>query len=52
VTFKPLQSEAGGIRVVLTENDLEIDLSDHAIADMLLQHLQPRFRALMQGIIR
>ncbi len=52
VTFKPLQSEAGGIRVVLTENDLEIDLSDHAIADMVLQHLQPRFRALMQGIIR
>jgi V/A-type H+-transporting ATPase subunit E len=52
VTFKPLEKGALGIRVVLTEKDIEVDMSDKAIADMLLEHLQPRFRALMEGIIR
>ena len=52
VTFKPLEKAGRGIRVVLTEKDIEVDMSDKAIADMLLEHLQPRFRALMEGIIR
>lgn len=52
VTFKPLEKGGRGIRVVLTEKDIEVDMSDKAIADMLLEHLQPRFRALMEGIIR
>lgn len=52
VTFKPLEKGGLGIRVVLTEKDIEVDMSDKAIADMLLEHLQPRFRALMEGIIQ
>lgn len=52
VTFKPLERGGRGIRVVLTEKDVEVDLSDRAIADILLEHLQPRFRALMEGIIQ
>ena len=52
VTFKPLEKGVRGIRVVLTEKDIEVDMSDKAIAHMLLEHLQPRFRALMEGIIR
>jgi V/A-type H+-transporting ATPase subunit E len=52
VTFKPLEPGGHGIRVVLTEKDIEVDMSDRAIADMLLEHLQPRFRALMAGIIQ
>lgn len=33
-------------------DDAAIDLSDHALAALLLRHLQPRFRALLEGVIR
>lgn len=32
--------------------DAEMDLSDRALAELLLRHLQPRFRALLEGVIR
>ena len=41
-----------GLRVVVKDKELEIDLTPEALADLLLEHLQPRFRALMQGIIQ
>lgn len=41
-----------GVRVRLREEDLEIDLSDVAVATLLLRHLVPRFRALMEGMIQ
>lgn len=44
--------EAGGIRIQLDGDDLEIDLTDRAVADLLLRHLAPRFRAMMEGIIQ
>jgi V/A-type H+-transporting ATPase subunit E len=31
---------------------LEIDLTDRAVAELLLRHLVPRFRAMMEGIIQ
>ena len=40
-----------GIRVRLLDDDLEIDLTDEAIAELLLEHLQPRFRAVLTGMI-
>ncbi|MEW6218011.1 MAG: hypothetical protein AB1634_00570 [Thermodesulfobacteriota bacterium] len=43
-------SEAG-ILVRLEDEDLVIDLSASAITDLLLVHLQPRFRALLEGSI-
>lgn len=44
--------DMAGIRIRLTEDDLEIDLTDRAVTDLLLRHLAPRFRALMEGIIQ
>ncbi len=41
-----------GLRVVVKDKELEIDLTPEALAELLLEHLQPRFRALMQGIIQ
>lgn len=32
--------------------EVEVDLTDQAIAKLLLRHLQPRFRALLEGVIR
>jgi V/A-type H+/Na+-transporting ATPase subunit E len=50
VTITELVSEENGIRIRLKENDLEVDLTEHAIAEVLLQHLQPRFRTLMNEL--
>jgi V/A-type H+-transporting ATPase subunit E len=44
--------QEAGIRIQLLDDDLEIDLTDRAIADLLLRHLVPRFRAMMEGIIQ
>jgi len=52
VTFKALDPDAKGIRVHVTGKDLDVDLTAKAVADILLEHMQPRFRALMQGIIQ
>ena len=49
VTVGALEGGDRGIRVRLKDEELELDLSDKAIADLLLEHLQPRFRAVMEG---
>lgn len=41
-----------GIKVQLVGQDVEIDLTDQAVSRLLLRHLQPRFRALLEGVIR
>ena len=52
VTLGVAEDERGGLRVQLTEEGVVLDLSDEAIAEVLLQHLQPRFRALLEGIVK
>ncbi len=49
VDLKPSGDIGGGIRVRMVDEDLEIDLSDKAISDLLLQHLLPRYRAIVTG---
>lgn len=41
-----------GISVRLLEKDIEIDITDDAVSALLLEHIQPRFRAYMEGVIR
>ncbi|MEX0350762.1 MAG: hypothetical protein AB3N15_15175 [Paracoccaceae bacterium] len=41
-----------GIRAQAKEDGIKLDLSEEAIADVLMQHLQPRFRAVLEGVIR
>lgn len=41
-----------GLMIRFNDEDSQIDLSDKALADLLLRHLQPRFRALLEGVIR
>ncbi|PVB62231.1 hypothetical protein [Labrenzia sp. 011] len=41
-----------GIKVKLTDRDVSIDLTDEAIAALLKRHLQPRLRAVMEGVLR
>ena len=41
-----------GIRIRLVDRQVEIDLTDASVAALLLQHLQPRFRAFLEGMVR
>lgn len=41
-----------GIRLYLKDKDVHIDLTDEAVANVLLEHLQPRFRAILEGMVK
>ncbi|WP_417670430.1 hypothetical protein [Roseibium sp.] len=41
-----------GIKVRLKEKDITIDITDEAVAALLTKHLQPRLRAVMEGVLR
>ncbi len=47
VTFGVGEDIAAGVRVRLVEHDVEIDLSDEALAAFLSRFLVPRFRQIM-----
>lgn len=51
VSFSRAEDEAGGIRVTLTDEGVVVDLTDRAVADVILRHLQPRFRALLENVV-
>lgn len=52
VTFAASEELAAGVRIRMVDDDITLDLSDDAIAGLLLQHLQPRFRAILEGIVK
>ena len=41
-----------GIRVQLNDTNVVIDLTEQTVAQLLLQHLQPRFRAILEGVVK
>jgi V/A-type H+-transporting ATPase subunit E len=51
VSFARSGDDAGGIRIVLKDDGLVVDLTDAAVAEVILRHLQPRFRALLEGVV-
>lgn len=52
VTLSASADQGAGIEVRVADGKLVVDLSDDAVAGLLLQHLQPRFRAILEGIVR
>ena len=42
----------GGLRLRLVDRDVVLDLSDRSITETLLEHLQPRFWALLERIVK
>ncbi|MDD7805260.1 MAG: hypothetical protein PUP46_06820 [Endozoicomonas sp. (ex Botrylloides leachii)] len=52
VTFAVGDKNQTGITFRLKDKDIEVELSEEAVASVLLHHLQPRFRALLEGIIK
>ncbi|MBT5967619.1 MAG: hypothetical protein HOG60_10085, partial [Gammaproteobacteria bacterium] len=41
-----------GLSVRLVDDDMVIDFTDQTLTALLLEHLQPRFRTLLQGIVK
>lgn len=52
VNFEVSAQFKSGLQVKIEENAMRIDFTDAAVAELLLKHLQPRFRALLQGIVK
>lgn len=52
ITFGVATDRQRGLKVRLEDRDIVLDLSDEAIAEAILEHLQPRFRALLEGVVR
>lgn len=50
--FKPARDSAPGVRVHVKGQELDVDLTDEGVAELLLKHLLPRFRALFDGQYR
>lgn len=50
VALRPAGSPGAGIRVKMVGEDLEIDLTDKALSDLILKHLLPRYRKIVEGI--
>ena len=45
----PTSEVVGGVRVRVVGEDLEIDLTSEAVSSMLLKHLLPRYRGILDG---
>ena len=52
VSFGVVKDNQGGLRLRLVDREVVLDLSDRAITETILEHLQPRFRALLEGIVK
>lgn len=52
VRFEVGDELKSGLVIRLEDNAMLIDFTDEAVAALLLKHLQPRFRALLQGIVK
>lgn len=52
VTFGESDAFTHGIQITLKDRDIVLDFTDQAIGTILLQHLQPRFRAILEGVLR
>jgi V/A-type H+/Na+-transporting ATPase subunit E len=49
IEIKTIPQSTAGIKVRLKNEDLEIDLTEKAVTDLLVQHLLPRYRKIVRG---
>lgn len=52
VELHAADSAQDGIQVRAEDQGVVLDLTDKAVASLLMEHLQPRFRAVLEGVIR
>jgi V/A-type H+/Na+-transporting ATPase subunit E len=42
----------GGIRISLQGGEIQVDLTPDKVTEVLLEHLHPRFRAILEGMVK
>jgi V/A-type H+/Na+-transporting ATPase subunit E len=42
----------GGIRIILQGGEIQVNLTPDKVAEVLLEHLHPRFRAILEGTVK
>lgn len=52
VSFSTSDDMTTGIRIHMKDDDITLELTEETVAALLLQHLQPRFRAILEGIVK
>jgi len=52
VSFQVTEDINAGLSIRLVDDAMVIDFTDETVSTLLLEHLQPRFRALLQGIVK
>jgi len=52
VTFATRDDPNQGIKVRLVDKRMEVDMTDKMVANLLLEFMQPRFRAILEGLVR
>jgi len=52
VSFGTSADLAGGICVRLQGGEIQVDLTPERVAEVLLEHLHPRFRAILEGTVK
>jgi V/A-type H+-transporting ATPase subunit E len=52
VSFGTAGDLTGGIRVRLQAGEIQVDLTPEKVAEVLLEHLHPRFRAILEGTVK
>jgi V/A-type H+-transporting ATPase subunit E len=52
VTIRVTDSNDEGISARLVDEEIQVEVTAEAVSSLLLEHLQPRFRALLEGIVR
>ena len=52
VTVRVTDAEDEGISARLVNEEIQVEVTADAVSSLLLEHLQPRFRALLEGIVR
>ena len=52
VKIRVTDSDEEGISARLVNEEIQVEVTADAVSSLLLEHLQPRFRALLEGIVR
>jgi V/A-type H+-transporting ATPase subunit E len=52
VLIEAADGPSRGLLIKLEDDNIVIDFTDETVAALLLEHLQPRFRALLQGVLK
>lgn len=52
IRFVPAGEPQAGVSIRLVDKDIKVDVTDKVCAALLLEHLQPRFRAIVEGVIK